>query len=252
MGEHSPSLLAIGVSWKTMSEEYGAWTYRSTIIWDSKSRSWYFQYHQTHQRACAKHYSCSACLFDLISFYVLESTETICAIDNLYIETDCSQYCQNSLTLPQLFETEKTLAIVYLGIQINGFTASPSYTLYEKLKTRIISFHEPIQTSIADSCALHTPKLILPYFKQNRKIKISFIILTGLNNGDSFYKMLNSFKKHTPPNKDTEVITVINGSSDQSITNTYRSLGLGYNLKNNSLSWEPRHFRRLQRRNWCS
>ncbi|MFA6990180.1 MAG: glycosyltransferase [Candidatus Gastranaerophilaceae bacterium] len=104
-------------------------------------------------------------------------------------------------------------------------------TVRNNLQINIKGFYEPLAEAFAKASVEYTPKLIRDSFKENRKYKISFVILSGLNNSKSLEIMLESFKKYTPPDKDIEVIVVVNGSSDESIFIPGKILGTKYRLK---------------------
>lgn len=94
-----------------------------------------------------------------------------------------------------------------------------------------IDYRQPLHEKVASIVIEETPKLIKPDLKENRQVKISNIILSGLNNGDSLRQMLESYKRFTPSSPDLETIVVINGSSDDSAATPFTVLGPDYQLK---------------------
>ena len=169
--------------------------------------------------------------FDQFYEMFQQKATEILRFENTWAETSNSKYLSKSITSQQIHVHNKIYSVVYLGLNVNGFQNSKSYALYKKIEGRVASYHEPVQKHFADFTADNTLKLIEPYFKINRTIKISFVILTGLNNARSLQKMLESFKAHTPSANKIEVIIVINGSKDNSLELPYTILDTDYNLK---------------------
>ncbi len=124
----------------------------------------------------------------------------------------------------------KDFELIYLGIKIGGVKELDIFKKNPKLLENISNFSYPLQDNFTKQIIKSTPELINPYFSENRKIKHSLIILSGMNNAGSLREMLKSFKKYTKPESDTEIIVVINGSDDGSIKLPGEILETEYNL----------------------
>lgn len=162
----------------------------------------------------------------------LEEFSIIYSEKENYIRDICSE---NIVLLDDFNKDKESLdkkyVLIYLGVSVGGIEDSSIYNKYLEIKEHISSVTCPVQNEFSKIVVNEMPKSIKPYFKENRNIKISIIVLTAMNNCQSLKKMLKSFKKHTPPEEDVEVIVVNNGSKDESIEVATEILGNDYKSK---------------------
>lgn len=132
----------------------------------------------------------------------------------------------------ELTQINKPIVVIFLGLGPMRFQDTPlGEKLYTALDGRLIKSIDPVNALCAELITKHCPEIIRPFFRENRQPKISFVILSGLNNGKVLDEMLASFSAKTPPKPDIEVIVVVNGSTDETAEISHRHLEAGYDYR---------------------
>lgn len=164
---------------------------------------------------------------DEMMYYSGESLEKLGIIQNIFT------FESNKYNIPIISpdDVQDKAKYYYLAARFHGFKSSKSYAGYQTVCAKVGKPYTPVQDAFAEIARQSTLDIIKPYFKEQRNINISFVILSGLNNCDSLQEMLTSFKEYVLPDKDIEVIVVINESSDSSAEVALKALGSKYNFK---------------------
>lgn len=135
-------------------------------------------------------------------------------------------------SLEELVQINKPVVVIFLGLGPMRFQETPlAKKLYKSLGSKFVESLDPVNALCAEQVIKHCPDITHPFFRENRQPKISFVVLSGLNNGKVLDEMLASFCDKTPPKPDIEVIVVVNGSTDESAEVPHRHLKNGYNYR---------------------
>lgn len=132
----------------------------------------------------------------------------------------------------ELTQINKSVVVIFLGLGPIRFQETPlAEKLHKSLGSKLIKSLDPVNALGAELITKHCPEIIRPFFRENRQPKISFVILSGLNNDKVLDEMLASFCAKTPPKPDIEVIVVVNGSTDETAEIPHRHLEAGYDYR---------------------
>lgn len=151
-------------------------------------------------------------------------------VDTLEIE-------QAELCLDEL--EGRNIHLVFLSYEVMGLrgyrladgrTASSFISRIIASKATVSSYCAPVSNSIAEVARQEVPKAYSEYEGYFNK-KVSYILLTGLNNGRKFAETVGSFCARVSPSDDIEIIAVVNGSTDASASHALARLASRFDLK---------------------
>ena len=132
----------------------------------------------------------------------------------------------------ELAQINKPVIVIFLGLGPIRFQETPlAKKLHKSLGSKFIKSLDPVNALSAELITKHCPEIIRLFFRENRQPKISFVILSGLNNSKVLDEMLASFSAKTPPKSDIEIIVIVNGSTDESVEVPHRHLEAGYDYR---------------------
>lgn len=136
------------------------------------------------------------------------------------------------VSLEELTQINKPVVVIFMGLGLMRFQQTAlAQKLRKSLGSKFIKSLDPVNALSAELIKKHCPEIIRPFFRKNRQPKISFVILSGLNNGEVLEEMLASFCAKTLPKPDIEVIVVINSSTDESSEVPHLHLKNGYDYR---------------------
>ena len=110
----------------------------------------------------------------------------------------------------------RELALVLLNFGVNGVEASPPAEAWQALGIEADLVLAPVQQMAADFCAREVPSVVGEIRARYERKRISFVILSGLDNHAALEPMLDSFVATTRPRAEIDVHVVLNGSGPRS------------------------------------